>query len=207
MFAQGADGFWRYAAERQRIFEARHRTQIESLEETEEEREKIQSYRTRDKILRKFHFTNIYRFTDRGAQYMIQKVIRGAEKTTEDVLFRIFLYQMFNRESTWEAIEDAFGQVTIQRFTMNDFNEPLIELAEAKKPVYTNAYVTFGNKGGYKYNFEKHVALARKTARKSNIRIARKFDHETDVSIVSKTRIHWTFSSIPTLHRYNLHQR
>ena len=54
---------------------------------------------TDDPILRDHRFTNAYRAADRVSQFLIREVIygEGAPQTTEDVVFRILLFKLFNK--------------------------------------------------------------------------------------------------------------
>jgi len=82
------DTYWRFAAERQKIFfqrlEGEHRPW------------------TDDPILKTYKFTNAYRASDRVSQYLIRNVIYRDDlsSTTIDVFFRIMLFKLFNKIQT-----------------------------------------------------------------------------------------------------------
>src|SRR5258708_5462390 len=94
------DAYWRFAAERQRIFHRRFRG--EDLPWTP------------DPILARFKFCNAYRASDRVSQYLIKRVIYDPEPEgtlAEDMFLRVVLFRLFSRESTWEELERATGGV------------------------------------------------------------------------------------------------
>src|SRR5690348_10010405 len=94
------DAYWRFAAERQRIFDRR--------------RDDPTGPWTEDPILRQYKFCNTFRASDRISQYLIQRVIYAPETrglAPEDVFLRIVLFRLFSKERTWEALESATGGV------------------------------------------------------------------------------------------------
>lgn len=101
---------------------------------------------TQDPILQNFKFTNVYRCLDRVSQYLIGKVIydkKGLEndRDTEDIFFRILLFKHFNSISTWEALEQEFGEIGIDLLKRE---KDLIQyLSEVQKhgPIYSSAYM------------------------------------------------------------------
>src|SRR5436853_6110232 len=83
--------YWRFAAERQRVFFARL--------------EGKQRPWTSDPVLNEFKFCCVYRASDRVSQYLIRNVIyaRGTWNE-EDIVFRILLFKIFNQIETWEHL-------------------------------------------------------------------------------------------------------
>ena len=56
---------------------------------------------TDDPILQEYKFCNSYRVNDRVSQYLLKNVIYNGKKySDEDMLFRIILFKLFNKEST-----------------------------------------------------------------------------------------------------------
>src|SRR2546427_9754394 len=86
------DTFWRFAAERQRIFFARLEGQPAPW--------------TSDPILREHKFTNAYRASDRVSQYLIRHVIYSGRRDLKEVFFRVVLFKLFNKIETWELLRD-----------------------------------------------------------------------------------------------------
>src|SRR3954452_21359493 len=90
------DTYWRFAAERLRIFLQRS--------------EGRPSPWTDDPILRQYKFCNTFRAADRVSQYLIRDVIYGPRATdlaAEDTFLRIALFRLFSKETTWEALEQS----------------------------------------------------------------------------------------------------
>src|SRR5947208_3253524 len=83
------DTYWRFAATRQAIYEARLAGEP--------------SPRTDDPVLREHRFTNVFRAADRVSQFLIAEVIYGGGKhDAEDLVFRTLLFKFFNRITTWQ---------------------------------------------------------------------------------------------------------
>lgn len=87
------DTYWRFAAERQRIFFRRLNGETAPW--------------TDDAILRDFKFTNAYRASDRVSQYLIRNVIYREDlpRDADEVVFRVLLFKVFNRIETWELLD------------------------------------------------------------------------------------------------------
>jgi alpha-glutamyl/putrescinyl thymine pyrophosphorylase clade 1 len=96
--------YWKFAAERQRIYERRLRGEHQPW--------------TDDPILKAHKFTNAFRACDRVSQFLIREVIYHADASTdaEEVVFRILLFKFFNRISTWETLVKALGTPTWKDF-------------------------------------------------------------------------------------------
>src|SRR5258706_2193424 len=102
------DTFWRFAAERQEIFFRRFRGTPPPW--------------TSDPILAKHKFTNAYRASDRISQYLIKNVIYRGDQSPEEVFFRCILFKIFNRQSTWELLETALGEVRYSTYYFANYN-------------------------------------------------------------------------------------
>src|SRR5437588_6210894 len=89
------DTYWRFAAARQDIYEARQRRTAGPW--------------TTDPILQRHRFTNCYRAADRVSQYLIKKVSYAGPQAPEEVVFRTLLFKMFNRISTWQLLTHELG--------------------------------------------------------------------------------------------------
>ena len=95
------DLYWYFACERQNIF--LKKLNGESAPWTD------------DKILQEYKFCNSYRINDRVSQYLLKNVIyNGKNYFDEDMLFRILLFKLFNKESTWELLLNNFGDITLR---------------------------------------------------------------------------------------------
>ena len=72
---------------------------------------------TDDYILQQYKFCNSYRVNDRVSQYLLKNVIyNGNIYEDEDMLFRIILFKLFNKEATWELLVNEFGDITLKGF-------------------------------------------------------------------------------------------
>ena len=86
------DLYWYFAYERQNIFLKK--------------KEGASAPWTNDSILRQYKFCNSYRVNDRVSQYLLKNVIyNGKNYSKGDMIFRILLFKIFNKESTWELLE------------------------------------------------------------------------------------------------------
>jgi len=71
---------------------------------------------TRDPIMRRYKFTNVYRILDRSTQYMLNNVTYPDDKfklDTHDMIWRVFLYKHFNLPWTWTTLEDEIGPISL----------------------------------------------------------------------------------------------
>src|SRR6266545_1456341 len=89
------DTYWRFAAERQRIFHHRAAGKPHPW--------------TQDPILSRHKFTNVYRAADRVSQYLISEVIYNGPQDTEELVFRVLLFKLFNRVEIWQLLTDRLG--------------------------------------------------------------------------------------------------
>jgi len=121
------DTYWRFAAERQRIYCRRVRCE--------------EAPWTEDPILQTFRFTNAYRASDRVSQYLIKNVIYNASHSPKDLLFRILLFKTFNRIETWKALEKEHGKIDTQTYSFEGYDGVLSHLAAQGDKIYSGAYI------------------------------------------------------------------
>jgi len=121
------DTYWRFAAERQAIFFRRFSGQTFPW--------------TQDPILVDYKFTNAYRASDRGSQYLIRSVIYEGSQTTDEVLFRVLLFKLFNRIETWELLVREIGQPTWREFSVQRYGAVLGRELARGIPIYSAAYI------------------------------------------------------------------
>lgn len=120
------DAYWRFAAERQRIF----RNRVLGSD-----------WSTEDTVLQRFRFTNAYRASDRVSQFLIQSVIYDREREWKDVFLRIVLFKLFNRIETWSEFEKEVGRVSYSTFEVDLFSRVLDRLREEGGTIYSAAYI------------------------------------------------------------------
>ncbi|MGH3405134.1 MAG: nucleotide kinase domain-containing protein [Streptosporangiaceae bacterium] len=121
--------FWRFAAERQAVYQARLAGQPGPW--------------TSDPVLAAHRFTNCYRAADRVSQYLIRHVSYAGSQQPEEVIFRILLFKFFNRPSTWQllAAAAAAGEVTWAGFDPGRCDRVLSEAFAAGQRLYSAAYI------------------------------------------------------------------
>lgn len=129
------DTYWRFAAERQRIFFRRALGEPYPW--------------TSDVILTKHKFTNAYRASDRVSQYLIRNVIYSGDPTAEEVVFRILLFKFFNKIETWELLSSSMGQITAKGFAYKRADQILLSALEKGKRIYSAAYIMPSGNGLY----------------------------------------------------------
>lgn len=145
------DAYWRFAAERQRIFDLRASGQPGPW--------------TDDPILRRYKFCNTFRASDRVSQYLISDVIYGPEHRDlpcEDVFLRIVLFRLFSKESTWEALEQATGGVRRATLDVDRLGELLDELRR-RQSIYTAAFILCAHDAyGHRIKHRNHLELVKR---------------------------------------------
>jgi hypothetical protein len=144
------DTYWRFAAERQNIFFKRVTNQGYPW--------------TDDQILNKYKFTNIYRATDRVSQYLIKSVIYTGDQNPGEVFFRLILFKLFNRISTWEFLLDELGDVSLREYSFKRYDKLLSELLDKKVSIYSGAYIMASGRSafGFKRKHQNHLKLIEK---------------------------------------------
>jgi 5-hmdU DNA kinase, helical domain len=121
------DTYWRFAAVRQALYEARLRGAAPPW--------------TSDPILRRHRFTNCYRAADRVSQFLICHVAYAGPQEPRDMVFRTLLFKMFNRISTWRLLEAAVGEVSCRNFDLARYDQVLTAAFAAGERLYSAAYV------------------------------------------------------------------
>lgn len=141
------DMYWHFAYERQEIFVKKLKGENPPW--------------TDDLILREYKFCNAYRVNDRISQYLLKKVIyNGKNYSDRDMLFRIILFKLFNKETTWEILENKFGDITLAKFDIKLFSNVLSDAKEKGISIYNDAYISCANKAfGYDNKHDNHLAL------------------------------------------------
>lgn len=121
------DTYWRFAAARQAVYEARLRGEPGPW--------------TRDPIISAYRFTNCFRAADRVSQYLIRSVIYRGDQALEEVVFRALLFKLFNRISTWEYLSEEVGGLGWSSFDRDRYDAALGRRFNAGARLYSAAYV------------------------------------------------------------------
>ena len=126
--------FWRFAAERQRIFWRR----VQGLP----------SPWTTDPVLATYKFTNAYRASDRVSQYLIRSIIYEGPQAPRELFFRTLLFKLFNRVETWELLQRQLGKLHTDGFSTDRYDRVLGAALARGKAIYSGAYIMpSGGKG------------------------------------------------------------
>ena len=140
--------FWRFAAERQRVFFRRLRQGPPPW--------------TQDKVLRVHKFTNAYRASDRVSQYLIRNIIYRPDLSDEpaEMVFRILLFKLFNRVETWELLENEFGILTYSDYSFRRYDRVLSAAMARGDRIYSGAYIMpSGRSFGHERKHRNHLTL------------------------------------------------
>jgi hypothetical protein len=141
--------YWRFAAERQRIFYRRLN--------------RAAGHFTDDPVLRNFKFTNAYRASDRVSQYLIRNVIYRDDLPRDDVnlFFRILLFKLFNKIETWSFLEEEIGPLTWETFNFQSYDALLTQRMNSGQRIYSAAYImpSAGNVFGHKLKHQNHLRM------------------------------------------------
>jgi hypothetical protein len=97
---------------------------------------------TDDAILREYKFTNTFRAADRVSQYLIRNVVYKGEQDPREVVFRIFLFKLFNRIETWKQIVAEMGIPVFSEFSVEHYGK----LLDSFERLFNNAYMITGHK-------------------------------------------------------------
>jgi len=141
------DLYWYFAYERQNIFWKKLNGQDAPW--------------TNDEILKTYKFCNSYRVNDRVSQYLLKIVIyNGKEYNNADMIFRIILFKLFNKELTWELLLNNFKDITLDTFDIKLYSEVLEKAISNGVKIYNDAYISCANKVfGYDRKHNNHLAL------------------------------------------------
>jgi hypothetical protein len=120
--------YWRFAAERQRVFHLRAAGAPPPW--------------TADPVLSRHKFTNVYRATDRVSQYLIRDVIYAGPQDLDEVVFRVLLFKVFNRIETWELLTGGQGEPpSWEGYRFAAYDAILGEAMRRGERVYSAAYI------------------------------------------------------------------
>jgi hypothetical protein len=141
------DTYWRFAAERQRIFHQRVRGEPAPW--------------TDDRILYAYRFTNAYRAADRVSQYLIRHVAYQGDQAAEEVVFRVLLFRFFNKVATWERLRAAFGVPLARSFSVDHYDAVLTRAFARGERLYSAAYIMPSAAPGVRRKHLTHLQLLR----------------------------------------------
>ncbi|KAF7326842.1 Chromo domain-containing protein [Mycena venus] len=116
---------------------------------------------TTDPIFRDFKFCNAYRVLDRTSQFVVAEVVeKGSHLSDTELLFRILLFNAFNRIETWELLQKEFGvRLTWKDYNIHAYNKVLTKAKNRGMSLFTSAYMKIGKKMDYEANHMRHLQL------------------------------------------------
>lgn len=139
------DTYWRFAAERQRIYEARLAGAPAPW--------------TADPILRRHRFTNCYRAADRVSQFLIREVSYAGSQEPIEVVFRTLLFKLFNRIETWRLLVGKGVQPSWADFSPQAYDDVLTQAFQSGAQLYSAAYVIPPPRLGASRKHSNHMQL------------------------------------------------
>lgn len=144
------DAYWRFAAERQRIFHLRACGTPPPW--------------TADPILAKHKFTSVYRATDRVSQYLIREVIYTGPQDPPELVFRILLFKLFNKIETWELLTNRLGaRPAWNGYDFAVYDRILGQAIGAGQRIYSAAYIVPNPPFGEARKHGNHLRLIERT--------------------------------------------
>jgi hypothetical protein len=121
------DTYWRFAAARQEIYDARLAGRPPPWSD--------------DPVLVAHRFTNCYRAADRVSQYLITQVCYRGDRDWHEVFFRILLFKIFNRASTWRMLSARLGEPAWAGYDFAEYDAVLGGALAAGERLYSPAYI------------------------------------------------------------------
>lgn len=140
--------YWRFAAERQKAFEARVSG--------------VPWPWTEDRILQAYKFCNVFRAADRVSQYMIRDVAyKNDNATPQDRLFQIVAFRTFSNIRTWDSVTSKLGRSPrLADLADGSFEQVLTTTREENGRLYTGAFILCATDAyGRSIKHLNHVAL------------------------------------------------
>lgn len=139
------DTYWRFAAARHQIYEARLAGQAPPW--------------TGDPILAAHRFTNCYRAADRVSQFLITQVSYRGDQDWAEVFFRTLLFKIFNRVSTWLTLTVRLGDISWAGYSFAAYDEILSDAFAAGERLYSPAYIVPPPPLGQERKHRNHLRL------------------------------------------------
>ncbi len=140
------DTYWRFAAERQRIYHRRVRGEPGPW--------------TDDPVLSAHRFTNAYRAADRVSQYLIRHVAYDGGQAVDEVVFRVLLFKLFNKVTTWELLRTELGTAATT-FSVDDYDAVMTRAFTRGTRLYSAAYIMPAAARGVTRKHRTHLELLR----------------------------------------------
>jgi len=139
--------YWAFAAERQRIFEARLVGAAAPW--------------TEDPILGSYRFCNAFRAADRVSQHLIQHAAYGdADADADDLFLRVVMHHLFCRPATWDLLEGQLDGIDAASFDPDTYDAILRSALDNGQRIYTSAFILCATRAyGFARKHRNHLAL------------------------------------------------
>lgn len=121
--------YWKFAYERQRVFEARAAG--------------LPGPWGDDPIIQEYKFCNVFRAADRVSQYLIRHICYSDQADEpSDRLFQIVAFRLFSNITTWELLRQKLGRnPTLDDLADGSFERALTEIKTETGKLYTGAFI------------------------------------------------------------------
>ncbi len=144
------DAYWHFAYERQNVFFNRLLGK--------------QAPWTDDPVIEKHKFTNTYRALDRVSQFLIQNIINmdiDASLSSDEKLFRILLFKIFNKIETWQLLEQSLGHIAWNEYSFRKYDQVLSGALSKGTTIYSAAYIMASGKSvfAHRRKHQNHLKL------------------------------------------------
>ncbi len=98
---------------------------------------------TKDKILRTYKFTNVFRQLDRMTQEWTKRYVhlRARNITDQDLLFRLCEFRFFNWAATYDALYYGLGAKWDEKRAIKILKDRIASGDDDKKQIFTGAYI------------------------------------------------------------------
>lgn len=97
---------------------------------------------TKNRILRDYKFTNVYRELDRSSQWQIQNILLDESLTLKDLIWKMMVYRFFNNPQTFETGKHIWrnGIPDYDEYNVETFADFISEVRKSGVNPFTNAY-------------------------------------------------------------------
>lgn len=95
---------------------------------------------SKDPILQRNKFTNVYRVLDYGSQFLIKELLNEPGITAEDALARAFLYRMSNEPETWQYTRNKWGHYPLAHEFGRELGDLWAQRRDEGYRVFSGAY-------------------------------------------------------------------
>jgi len=121
---------------------------------------------------------------------LIRRVIYEGDQSPEQVLFRIFLFKLFNKIETWELLESQTGEIRLSDKAFADYERILSRAMNSGGTIYSAAYIM--PPGTHIYSVERkhqaHLKLLKTLMSRAVVKAIQKAKSMQDAFIVLRSQ-------------------